>query len=1698
MPEKPKRLQWLRYLFGGLLVLLLIVVVFYQQIVFGVVQLAAQEVAKSQAISLQFKIHGSIFSSLFIEDLRLQPLPENTKLPLEQVDAKRIAVRYNLFSLLKKDFLNVVELVELKNVDVIVRPSSEPPPPPAKNPNGLRIPVILPKKIDIQDVSLIVRNRDGDLEVNKFALEFQQGAEGTLGCQALHIPGVGTWNQVRAGLSYNQSKLALTDLALEPILDVRQLQVDLSGSEQGKYRVTLDAKALGSSVAANASYIQPAEEPSIDLTLNMIDLELAQIQKLWSIPISGSIPKIEVRLSGEINRPNSFTGSVSAAGNGIRYQDYVLNAAAVSLVVSNGKGEIRELSVNSGPNQVRLTGSFMLPDTLDDLPTRSSANIGIAATVSEPERYVPGLNATSLATGSIGLLNGRAQAVFQESVASISMPKEAPGFSISSVNSSVFAVAKFPFSAAIWPSLAAVLITDCSNIRYQDARIQQIRLLADTTDGKTATTTSTMASGQSRAQVSANVPLPSPDAPFDPKQIAGRLTFNLAAVSDFVTQNQVEGVLTTNGDLRFDRLQADGTVRASGSQLKYRGMILQSLGLDAVFKDGGANIRNFRIGFDPDNYVDLAGSAKLSDPFPFQANGGVHFKDVTVLNEFLRKLGIEPGVSGGINANFTGSGDVHSPTAKLQVSGNQLQYRGFVIQDLDIRAAAEKTKAEVQTCRVTLDTNNRLEMRGRAQLADPYPYAINGTIALTDLAVFNGLIKNLGQPAGLSGALNGSFSSDGDVRHPGAQLQLSGDQFKYRGLLIPTIQIKAAIADAKAELQTCRVTVNQNDFLDVTGNAAIAAPFAYQARCEIKLRDLGVFNDLLKSAGQPADLNGSLNVDFSGKGDMQNPAALVRVLGDGIRYCGLPIQNVDFEAKVENSMATLETGRINLDALNSINLTGEARIDDPYPYKVDGTIELKDLGVFNDMLKGIGESSAASGNLHASWSFSGDTRKSVPDGNFRVLGSQIKYHGLPIQDVDIEGNLLQRQLSLPSCKVVFNKDNFIDAKGNALLGDPYNYDADAAVQFQDLGFLNELAKSFGQDLGLAGKMNASWKGNGPVKDQTGDLELHGDQIRTKTVQNIKFDATAHYQGLNAEVPRLQFFSPYADLDASMRLSPQSFEIPQLNIRRNGNTITGNVKIPLDLQSGKKVPLDLDQPLDINIEGDKIALGSFQSGKPQVTGTVGFRLQASQALRDPIIQFTASARDIRATSVSSLSAANGDFSVGISDKILTVAGKIQQPDIHPLELTGRMPLDVGQIIQSGTVPDDTPLQFALKWPDNNLAFVRRIVPDIKVVEGTAGADVSVNGTIKRPDLTGSIRAILSRFQARTDTVPPVSNFSTNITFNRDHIQIAQLQGLAGGGLFGANGGIDLADGTNPKFAIGLTGNQVLLTRSDGIIVRANFNLAIRGPWSGGEVSGTVGITDSRFFKDIDILPLNLPGRPPPQPPAGAMPKIAVDTPPFNNWKFNIGVRTDGPFLIQSNLARGQVTINLQAGGTGAAPSLTGFVRVDRLVASLPFSKMVISNGRIDFSQGANILNPSLSIVGRSTVSDYEVTARIFGNVSNPTILLESSPPLAQGDILVLLATGSPTSAFQQDPSLLAGRATFIVLQQLFRKFFPTTNHADEQKQPFIDRFSVNILPGNRVGEQDIVSSFKLTKNWQIIGDFGTSSYQGRLKYLVRFR
>jgi autotransporter translocation and assembly factor TamB len=1799
MPDK-KKPRKVRIVLGCLLFVFAILVVFYQPIVFGLVRFVAGQVARSQAIDLDFQIHGSLFSDLFIENLHLHPHSENKALPLERLEAQRIGARYSLLNLLKKRYLNVVDFLELKNIDVIVRPA--PPAPPQKPGGPVRFVVVLPKRIDLSNINLTVKSDAGDLLLKNFDLHFDQRKAGYLACETLRIPGTGAWNQLRAGLSFTQNQIALSDLALLPLLAVNRLQLDLSASEQGTFRMGMDAKALGSSLLASLTYEQPQQGKILDANLNIRHFELAELNRLIPVELTGSIPELNVQLKGDIDHPRSLSGQATVAAERVHYQNIGVDHANAMLTMKDGSGTISE-SVRTGPNTMHANATFTLSESMDSLVGKTVANIGLAASIPDPGKSIPGLKASTTILGSIGLADGKAKTVLRTFSSDISMPSVLPGATVSATNAEVFAVARLPLTDDLWSSVAAIALAGADKISYQDAQIAQLHAETGLIDGATATGNVTLRSGGSRINVSANTPLPKPSAGFDPKKATVHLKFNINSIADFITKEFVKGSLAADGDIQIADGQPNGTIRAAGSQLRYKGINLQSLQVDALLRDGGADVQKFQIDLDPDNSVLISGSAKLNEPFPFHAFGTLAFKDLGILNGVLQTIGAQPGISGELNAQFSGDGDVHQPTGQIRVMSNGLNYRGFVVQNvavgavvkdstatiercrvsldpnnyvnangtvrlnelypykasaqirlqelghfnellkdfgvapglsgtfnldlsasgdtknptaniqargdnikyrglpidsIRVEAAVRNWEARLETCQIALDANNHLDVTGTSRVADPFPYEIHGTVVLGELGIFNDFLENLGQPRELAGTLRGTLTGHGDAKNPGAEAQITGDQIRFRGLLVERADVEAVLEQEKALLKKCRVKFDQNNSIELSGNLDLADPHPYGANGIVALDDLGAFNGLLRSFGQQGTLSGMLKIDLAGVGDAANPAAQLALHGTQLKYRGVLVQTAEIEATIKDWLADLHACRFTLDAKNYVDLTAQAGLKPPNAYMTEGKIELNNLAIFAELLKSLGQSDAVGGNLLVDWSAKGDIATLFPDGHLRVLGKSIKYRGLSVQNIDIAGDLLQRKLDLASCKVVFDQKNFVDASGNAGIEEPYDYTANAKLRFDDLGFLNELAKSFGQDLGLGGKLIATWTGRGPFKDQTGNVDVHAEQIRTKAVQGIKVDMTGNYQGMNAEVPTFKIFSPYADLDASLTFTPQTLTIPSFIIRKSGNTVVGNLKVPLDLRPDQKIPLALDQPVEVSIRADKIGLASLQPEKPQVTGSLGFQLQASKTLGDPLVEFTASARDIRATAVSNLSAAQGDLSVKLADKVLAIDGKVTQADVHPLDLTGRMPVDLGQVLQTGALPENTPLQFALKWPSNNLAFIRKIAPDIKIIEGTADVDVEATGTLKRPEVGGHIRTVLSRFHAKTDTVPPISDFASTISFRQDHIQIDQLSGLAGGGRFGGTGSIDLKDGTNPKFDLGLKGNQVLLTRSDGIIVRANFDLSVRGPLSGGEVDGAVGITESRFFKDIDILPLNLPGRPPPQPPAGAPPPVSVTTPPFNAWRFNIAVRTDDPFLIQSNLARGRVSVHLQAGGTGAAPSVTGDVVINRLVSSLPFSKMEIDNGRIDFVPGGNILDPTLYLIGRSTVRDYEVTLRIFGNASKPTILLDSTPPLAQGDILVLLATGSTTSEFAQNPSLIAGRATFIVLEQLLGKFFPSTNRAEEQKEPFIDRFSVNVIPGRRAGEQAISTSFRLTKNWEIIGDFGNSSYQGKLKYLVRFR
>ncbi|RYD70784.1 MAG: hypothetical protein EOP84_26095, partial [Verrucomicrobiaceae bacterium] len=216
----------------------------------------------------------------------------------------------------------------------------------------------------------------------------------------------------------------------------------------------------------------------------------------------------------------------------------------------------------------------------------------------------------------------------------------------------------------------------------------------------------------------------------------------------------------------------------------------------------------------------------------------------------------------------------------------------------------------------------------------------------------------------------------------------------------------------------------------------------------------------------------------------------------------------------------------------------------------------------------------------------------------------------------------------------------------------------------------------------------------------------------------------------------------------------------------------------------------------------------------------------------------------------------------------------------------------------------------------------------------------------------------------------------------------------GGTFDLSGAIRVPRWFEPVFDLRLRSDDVLVRRDDAITVRVDTDLRATGPLAKGAIAGSIWITHSRFFREIDILPIGLPGRPKPRAPRSAPNPgtFSIEQPPFRDWTFNVAIltRPGDPFQIRGNLANGSAVADLRLGGTGNEPYLEGLIRIENFVASLPFSRLTVTRGFITFSRDAPF-EPKLDILAESNLRDYRITANIYGSARDPQLSLTSEPP-----------------------------------------------------------------------------------------------------------
>lgn len=557
-------------------------------------------------------------------------------------------------------------------------------------------------------------------------------------------------------------------------------------------------------------------------------------------------------------------------------------------------------------------------------------------------------------------------------------------------------------------------------------------------------------------------------------------------------------------------------------------------------------------------------------------------------------------------------------------------------------------------------------------------------------------------------------------------------------------------------------------------------------------------------------------------------------------------------------------------------------------------------------------------------------------------------------------------------------------------------------------------------------------------------------------------------------------------------------------------LEGTASVPVTEQPGDvKALLKQTRPLAIDIESRELALSRLH---PFLAENVRFPEQARGKLvlhisgtpAAPQISGELSGRDLGMQLQKDLPKADLDLKFRTENEQFLVEGALITPGYPAANLAAKLPFKPGVWAEHPELLTDEKLDASVRVPNLELARFASLAPTLKTLAGSLKADVTVGGTIGEPEPLGVIELKNGAVTLNSEAVSPIEKISLKASANEKAIELQSLALTMSSGTLDGRGKLTLtADHKPGDLDFTLRGRALPLKRDDSMIVRSNLDLTLRGPWATATLGGKIGIVDSLFYRDIELLPIGVPFNQPSAPDLPSVDTAKTDAAaaalpdPFQNWALAVKVKTDNPFLIRGNLATGVVLLDVDLGGTLGKPAPRGKAILHEVSAKLPFSTLDIATGEVVFRPDAPF-DPALNIRGRSNVRPYEVNLFIYGSVSDPKVLTTSNPPLPETEIMTLLATGTTTKGIE-DPQAALSRAAQLLVEEMRRG---RVRYA-KRLQPvlkLLDKVDFQIGQQNPYSGQKFNSAnINLDDNWILsagVGEAGNS--RGTLMYLIRFR
>ncbi|MGR9465212.1 translocation/assembly module TamB domain-containing protein [Rhizobium leguminosarum] len=886
--------------------------------------------------------------------------------------------------------------------------------------------------------------------------------------------------------------------------------------------------------------------------------------------------------------------------------------------------------------------------------------------------------------------------------------------------------------------------------------------------------------------------------------------------------------------------------------------------------------------------------------------------------------GFVPNLSAGgtISGTIAVTGTPAAPVADFKLGWKDAttgQTKGAGLAPLDITAGGKfaDNKLDFDT---TVGSNDGLSLKaaGNVALADPKAPVldVNADILNLPARIANGFVPDLAA----AGTITGKVAASGSLAAPTANFDLNWkdaatSHTKRAGLADLGVKASGKFADSKLDFNTVVDGANSLS-LKANGNVAITGTTIGNLKVDAALANVpaNIANSFVADLAAEGVISGKI----AASGSLSAPsadfdltwkdAATSHTKRAGLAALGVAASGKFADNKLDFNTAIDGANSLSLKAIGNVAITGTT-IDN---LTVDATLANVPANIANSFVADLAAEGAISGKISATGSLP------VPNADFDLTWkdaatSHTKRAGLAALGVTASGKFAENKLDF-NAAVSGDKDLSLKAMGNVALAgtaiDSIKVDAEIAK------LPASLANAFVPNLAAGGTISGTASASGTLAAPKADFKLDWTDAATSQTRS------AHLSGL-ALTTSGRFADDRLDFDAN--LAGQD----GLSLKAAGNVAISGTSV---------------KTLDVKADLANLPAGLANGFVPGLgaEGTVSGTASASGALPKPAVDFkldwkNASTAQTKSSGLSGLSAAaSGKFANDRIDFDANLAGK-----------DGVLAKATGGVTIAGTAIRDLSINADIPALPANIA--NAFVPGLGA-EGTLSASAITSGTTANQIVDFKLN--WKDAATRHTKAAGLSRLALAATgkYAGDRLDFDAALNGSGGIALKATGNLAIA-GTSIK-SLDVTANTTNLPASIA-------NGFVPGLAAEGAVSATAKATGALSAPSVDfkvdwknaatsqtkgagLSPFNI----------GASGKLAgnrltVDTSLAGDAGMSLkgggsvvitgnralDMRFNGnlPFAVlgaplaqQGLVADGVATVNLQIGGTAAAPVINGTV------------------------------------------------------------------------------------------------------------------------------------------------------------------------------